>query len=365
MTVATAEPTAEPTAAPVAFLDGVRFGLAPRLSGELASYFSSKCGQIDAGSADVHDGLEFLASRGLVGGVDLPTQATVIREVSTNCMSSAFSLWAQVMVANYLQRAESPLLRHQAELVMTAQVAGSTAMAGAFQDADGFRELETTFRFEDDDVILDGAIRWASNLRAEGFVMVLGARNAEGDRIIVAVPSDVDGLSVREHLDLLALGGTASSSVNLDGVRVSREWILTENFAEFVAGIRPTFLLLQTAFCLGLIDASLSASAARLESAFEGHRDEYVQLSGQRDDLDGRFSQLLTTPAPRPRDLVEIRLDSAALAQAVVSIETRIVGGAGYVASSPTARRLREAAFLPIQSPTEGHLRWLLATSVS
>jgi hypothetical protein len=36
------------------------------------------------------------------------------------------------------------------------------------------------------------------------------------------------------------------------------------------------------------------------------------------------------------------------------------VGGRGYAMSSPTARRAREAAFLPVQSPTEGHLRWVL-----
>ena len=37
------------------------------------------------------------------------------------------------------------------------------------------------------------------------------------------------------------------------------------------------------------------------------------------------------------------------------------MGGAGYVAKSPTARRLREASFLPVQSPTEGHLRYELS----
>ena len=41
--------------------------------------------------------------------------------------------------------------------------------------------------------------------------------------------------------------------------------------------------------------------------------------------------------------------------------ELQVVGGAGYVTESPTARRLREASFLPVQSPIEGHLRYELA----
>ena len=42
-------------------------------------------------------------------------------------------------------------------------------------------------------------------------------------------------------------------------------------------------------------------------------------------------------------------------------LSCRLLEAAGYVASSPTARRLREASFLPVQSPTEGHLRFELS----
>jgi alkylation response protein AidB-like acyl-CoA dehydrogenase len=54
--------------------------------------------------------------------------------------------------------------------------------------------------------------------------------------------------------------------------------------------------------------------------------------------------------------VVAHRLEVARMAQLAVDVELRVAGGGGYRASSSTARRLREAAFLPIQSPTEGHL---------
>jgi alkylation response protein AidB-like acyl-CoA dehydrogenase len=63
------------------------------------------------------------------------------------------------------------------------------------------------------------------------------------------------------------------------------------------------------------------------------------------------------------RELVQLRLDCARLATASTALEAKVVGGRAYVTTNPTARRLREAAFLPIQAPTEGQLRWELAHS--
>jgi hypothetical protein len=45
----------------------------------------------------------------------------------------------------------------------------------------------------------------------------------------------------------------------------------------------------------------------------------------------------------------------------VWALEAKMMGGRGYVVTTPTARRLREAAFLPIQALTERQLRWEIA----
>ncbi|MGO2608462.1 MAG: hypothetical protein ACTIMA_07630, partial [Brachybacterium tyrofermentans] len=55
------------------------------------------------------------------------------------------------------------------------------------------------------------------------------------------------------------------------------------------------------------------------------------------------------------------RLESALLAGRATRLEQKVVGGRGYALGSDTSRRAREAAFLPVQSPTETHLRHLLA----
>ncbi len=58
---------------------------------------------------------------------------------------------------------------------------------------------------------------------------------------------------------------------------------------------------------------------------------------------------------------MRVRLEAARLAVEAVALEAKAVGSRGYARGSETARRLREAAFLPIQAPTEVQLRAELA----
>jgi len=63
------------------------------------------------------------------------------------------------------------------------------------------------------------------------------------------------------------------------------------------------------------------------------------------------------------RELLSLRSRWSELATTAVRLELAATGGRGYLATSGTARRVREAAFLPIQAPTEVLLRWLLSRS--
>jgi hypothetical protein len=58
-----------------------------------------------------------------------------------------------------------------------------------------------------------------------------------------------------------------------------------------------------------------------------------------------------------PGDLARLRLAALDVAAEAVRLESAVAGGSGYLAASDTARRVREAAFLPVQAPTYGQLR--------
>ena len=65
--------------------------------------------------------------------------------------------------------------------------------------------------------------------------------------------------------------------------------------------------------------------------------------------------------SPTKKELLSLRLAAAELSSASADLEIRTAGGKGYASRTSASRRYREAAFIPVQSPSEGQLRWELA----
>lgn len=59
--------------------------------------------------------------------------------------------------------------------------------------------------------------------------------------------------------------------------------------------------------------------------------------------------------------IMRTRKQLSEVAMHAPQLELQAQGGAGYAAGSPTARRWREAAFLPLQTPTLAQLQHQLA----
>jgi alkylation response protein AidB-like acyl-CoA dehydrogenase len=192
-------------------------------------------------------------------------------------------------------------------------------------------------------------------------VIVLPVRLADDARAVVLVRLDDPGVDLAPAPTLLALNATGSSSVRLRDVDVRAEAVLTTDLPGFVAAFRPMFLLSQTAFCTGLASRSLSEAEPRVRGT---NTELAADLADYRQALERVRVRLhllaQDTRRHAIREFIRLRLDGARLAVAAARLEATVTGGAGYVASSGTSRRMREAAFLPIQAPTEGQLRWEL-----
>jgi alkylation response protein AidB-like acyl-CoA dehydrogenase len=363
---------------PVADAAGQGLLLEPTLRQAVTDYLEARAGARDvltaADAARIREPLAFLSARVLGDAEDasrplarLALVASTIATAAWSDMSVAFTLWCHRMVMEYLRCAPANSALRTAVLPQVARtdMLGSTALAAAMAHSVAGTPLPITWRREGTALVLDGRVRWASNLFPPSFVMVTAAAHIHDGRVLIAaLPGDAEGLSIDPYPRLLALQATGSSSVVLRGVRVAEDRVITLDFRTFVARVRPTFLLLQSSFCLGLAARALSEARGALRGQNEVFR-------GDLDTLDGRAAalaqavrtQLSNGGTVRIHDLVQIRLDSAQLATAAVALEAKVTGGRGYVTTSPTARRLREAAFLPVQAPTEGQLRWELSHS--
>jgi alkylation response protein AidB-like acyl-CoA dehydrogenase len=330
-------------------------------------FFANRADAVDAGETDTRGALERLGADGLVGldagGPDYTASFEVVRDIARVCVSQAFSTWAHRMAVEYLTQWETDLTAATLlpDLRRGARP-GATAMASALAAKLGLGTLGVDARRDGDEIVLDGKVRWASNLFDDA-VVVLPA-SIDGDRTAaVAVPVSTPGVHVNTPPSLLALDGTASSSLRLDGVRLDSGHVLSTDLDAFLAGIRRPFLLLQSAFCVGLSEAALDATSTDgVNEVFAPDRD---RVAGRLDALRDTIGALLRDPAAEHRAVLSARLTAAEVAFDATALEGRTRGGAGYVRTSPTARRLREAAFLPIQSPTEAQLRWELSQSAS
>jgi len=352
---------------------------APERNATVADFFEPRAADVDAGHADVRDGIAFLAGHGLAAG-GIENASALITTVARSDMASAFSAWAHRMVIGYLSLApdRSPFRALLPDL-RSGKVIGATAMAGGTARYLTGAPIPVTYTWTDDGLVLDGRIPWASNLIPPFVGVTAAADRDDPDRVVVVAFTDrTPGLAVAPYPDLVALGATGSSSIVLSRATVPSDAVIADALEPFVERILPPFLLLQSAFCRGLASRSLDEAADHLNVLGEilrqdvdrrrtaaeragrqldrlARRVDRLERSGRAERLDG-----LAIPL---RDLLRLRLRWAHLAGEAVRLELAAVGGRGYLRSAATARRLREAAFLPIQAPTEVQLRWTLSRS--
>lgn len=224
---------------------------------------------------------------------------------------------------------------------------------------------------------VSGHIAWASNV-GPGTVVVFPARveresggdsdgspggatggaqgGDSGKRIILATVVGEPGLTTKPVADLLALGATRSASLLFDQHHVPTERVVAYSL-EAAKALRTPHLLLQSAFCLGLAGRSLREAAGQLSAAPEVLADHNVRLREAHRVLRARFHQAVNDPQnAAPVEVTLVRYEAARLAGTAARHEAALVGGRGYVTTHATNRRMREACFLPVQSPSEVQL---------
>ncbi|HET6501690.1 MAG TPA: acyl-CoA dehydrogenase family protein [Amycolatopsis sp.] len=342
-------------------------GLAPELVDDLSAH----AGSLDAGRGTSRRAFGALGAAGLLGigapgNVDgrLPEMASVVREIAGVCMSTAFSVWAHRMAVEYLAAADTAYATGAVESLLAGARLGVTGMAAAFKEAAGCGSLDLAATPTDGGYELSGVLRWASNVHPDS-LLVTAAGTEAGEKLIVALPLAASGVTAGKPFDLLALGSTASSSVRLDAVRVPNEQVLSTDLTGFLAMVRPTFLVLQSAMCLGLARVSAEQARLGLSGVNAVFADEFGRAEADLAHAESTLTDLAeavgSARPPTSRDLLSLRLSAAELAVTCTGLEIRTAGGKGYASNSAANRRFREATFLPVQSPSEAQLRWELA----
>jgi alkylation response protein AidB-like acyl-CoA dehydrogenase len=341
------------------------------LTAEILEQIAASAAALDNGEQDTGCNVKLLSRAGLTGlgaplnsDQELPSMAVVIGELAAVCLSTAFSVWAHRMTIEYLTVAGTPWSHAAASELLTGEVLGVTGMASAFKDAAGCGSLDLTAEPVKGGYALSGTLRWASNLQPDS-IMVTAARSSSGEKIVVALPVSTKGVSIGGHFELLALGSTASSYLTLKDAVITDDQILSRDIESFLDTVRPTFLVLQSAMCAGLARRSLNEIGPNLtgvNSVFEPEVDMLAaKLAGVEATVAASADSVGGAARPGKRELLTMRLGAAEVVSAAAALEIRAAGGKGYARRTDASRRYREAAFIPVQSPSEAQLRWELS----
>jgi alkylation response protein AidB-like acyl-CoA dehydrogenase len=284
-------------------------------------------------------------------------------EVGAVCGSTAFSMWCQNALVWYLVNSENrqPRERYLAE-VASGELLGGTGLSNPMKAFSQIERLALKAVRVDGGYRVTGRLPFVSNI--ENDHLFAGIFQVEGeDRFGMAVfRAGHGGVALAHNAHFIALEGTATYTVLIRDAFVPDADILSHDALPFVARIRKGFVLLQTGFGLGV---ARGAAESMRDDSFG--RDAAAHLPLQPDRIDARCDTLLeqirsliADPPETNRaqflDVLKVRLDVSWLALEAAQAAMLQFGARGYLIGSEASRRLREAQFVALVTPSVKHI---------
>ncbi len=212
-------------------------------------------------------------------------------------------------------------------------------------------------RESNDGFILDGYSPWVTGAD-HASTIVTGAvlddsEAAAGQQILVALPTDLPGVTVPPPPRLVGLSASHTGEVHLKNVHLSREWLLAgpaENVMRMGIGAGTGGLQTST-LAIGLASAAIdfleheAIARADLASAAAELRREHGELQATLLALAGGQAVCTNDQLRAQANSIVLRATQASLAAAK---------GSGYVVGHPAGRWCREALFFLVWSCPQG-----------
>jgi alkylation response protein AidB-like acyl-CoA dehydrogenase len=290
-----------------------------------------------------------------------------VAALAERSFTAAFVFWAQRAVIECLLLSPNRVLaQRMIPSLLDGTLAGVPGLSNGMKFLTGLEQLQTQFTAASDGVRLNGAIRWATNLRRRGFVVALAAGNTgTGDARVFIVPHHLEGMAREDDLDLIGLRGSNTAAVRLTDVALDDTFLVHSDAKAFLPQLRPAFLGLQCGLGLDLARASLRSVRKLVAGSGSVLLSDMFALEASVTDLWRALPATcgdvgLSCP---PSELLRLPIGMVEIATAAVQLELQALGGRAYLRDNNTGftRRSREAAFLPVVTPTLAQLKTDLA----
>lgn len=344
-------------------------------------WLAAQAASLDTSAAAAPEVLRRLGDAGLLrvgvpaadggAGGDASDAVAAIAEVARLSLAAAFVLWGQRCYIDFVLQGDSAALRAQhLPALLAGTQAGATGLSNAMKYLSCIEPLQLQATPDEGGGrggwSVSGRLHWVTNLHADGFLVAAAVRVLGTDApVIVSIDSRAAGVRRSADLDLLALRGTYTAAIDLQGAAVPAGAVLAVDGPRFLRAARPRFLAMQCGLSIGLAQAALASArqhmgdaravlAPRIEAA-QAALQAAVAAIGQG-LLSGRFEA-------QPVPLFQVRLQLATLVQEALLLELQATGGKAYLQDRAPdfGRRWRESAFIPVITPSLTQLQAALA----
>lgn len=342
------------------------------LAPEFLDWVAEASDGLDVGVGDPSLVLPRLADAGLIaagvpqlvgGSGNIVDGVAAIAATAEESLTSAFVLWGQRTYIEYLLQSPNREIgeRLLPDLV-AGRLAGASALSNAMKFLAGLEPLQISARRDKDEDVLDGKMPWVTNLRPEAFHVAAAVDRTDGGPAFVAtLAHDDEGLERSADLSLLGLRCSNTAAIKLSNVRIGPDRILCENAAEWLPRVRPAFTGLQCGMSIGLARRSLEEAGKSIGSGRSVLAEPLLDAARRLDRAEARLfeglrSRRFETDAVT---LFQLRIVFAEIVADAVSLELQAAGGRAYLAGPGRdfARRWREAAFIPLITPSLTQLK--------
>jgi alkylation response protein AidB-like acyl-CoA dehydrogenase len=307
------------------------------------------------------------SSNGLKGSIQ------AIEAIAKECLSTGFITWCQIACTWYLQNSENEELKQNIlpPIARGERLAG-TGLSNPMKHFAGIEKIALVAERCAGGYVLNGLLPWVSNVGA-GHYFAVAAKLSDGseDTYLMAIVSDeFKGLTLRADAHFIALEGSNTFSCGFKNVFVPDQFILAAPCEEYVARIRPGFILTQVGMGLGLVascielmkranrrlhhvNCFLDDQAGDLEVELEALRVKTYALADVITAQDSLGGNLL-------KEVIQARIAASELSLRASNAAMLHVGARGYLQGSTAERKLRESYFVAIVTPALKHLKKML-----
>jgi alkylation response protein AidB-like acyl-CoA dehydrogenase len=347
----------------------------------VTDYVAPNAARVDAGARFPIESIDALREERLLGGLAMPEAAKLVEQLATACGSTA-------MVVLMHFAASAVIDAHGPSDVRSAVGDSSHFTTLAFSEAGSRSHFwapgSRATRDGDDWVRLDARKSWVTSAAAaDSYVWSSRPVAAEGPMTLWLVPALTPGLELGDAFDGVGLRGNGSVPITATSALIEAGAQLGDDGAGLdiaLATALPWFLVLSTAFCLGLMEAVTAETSQHLTSTRLEHldaalieqpmvRNDFARMRLTTDTTRAFLADTLSALGSERPDAVLRVLESKAMAAEaaidVTDLAMKVCGGAAFRKEVGIERRFRDAHAARVMAPTTDALLDFVGRAVS